>query len=48
MLMLVLWLEPVMGRLTTLVADHVAGGKESACQAGDVGVNPGSGRSPGE
>ena len=33
-----------MRRLTTLVADHVAGGKESACQAGDVGVNPGSGR----
>ena len=24
------------------------GGKESACQAGDVGLIPGSGRSPGE
>ena len=25
-----------------------AGGKESSCQAGDVGSIPGSGRSPGE
>ena len=29
-------------------ASQVAYGKESACQAGDVGSIPGSGRSPGE
>ena len=27
---------------------HVSDSKESACNAGDVGSNPGSGRSPGE
>ena len=34
--------------LPLLIPFSNGGGKESACQAGDVGSIPGSGRSPGE
>ena len=31
-----------------LPSPHSSGGKESSCNAGDLGSNPGLGRSPGE
>ena len=36
------------GRLSLVGFSHSSVGKESACNAGDLGSIPGSGRSPGE